>query len=210
MDENSITVKNETFPSGQDPKNERRCARILAIFEYLEILTGCLLVILLVYSCNLRICRVSGDSMLPTLQNDQVLLVCGVHYQPQCGDIVVFHQINEQDSTYNETIVKRVIAVSGQLVRIDFNRATVSVDGVVLEEDYIQLLGQSYAVRAEHHMVNGVFEAVVPDGCVFVMGDNRNRSLDSRSSVIGFVDQRRILGKVVTRLTPLELFGSVD
>ena len=148
--------------------------------------------------------------MLPTLQDQQMLLVSGIDYQPQNGDIIVFHQISDMDPRYNEPIIKRVIATEGQLVRIDFNNCEVYVDNQLLEEDYILLSRNQYLVRAEHHMVNGIFEAVVPNGCIFVMGDNRNGSMDSRSSLIGFVDERRILGKVLVRLTPFELFGEVN
>jgi signal peptidase I len=210
MQENHVTEKSIAVFDQNSEKNLKHAKNIMSMFEYIEILFFCLLVILFIYGCNLRVCRVSGESMLPTLQDQQMLLVNGIGYEPKNGDIVVFHQINDLDPRYNEPIIKRVIATPGQLVRIDFNSCEVYVDNQLLQEDYILLSRNQYFVRAEHHMVNGIFEAVVPDGCIFVMGDNRNGSLDSRSSVIGFVDERRILCKVLVRLTPFELFGEVN
>ena len=184
---------------------------LLTAFEYMEILALSLIIILSIYGCGVRICSVSGGSMLPTLKSEEKLLVSGIGYQPEYGDIVVFHQINDQYPGYNEPIIKRVIATEGQHVVIDFKKATVTVDGTVLEEPYIGLYpDQRYHVTAEHHYVNGIFDAVVPPGCVFLMGDNRNGSMDSRSVVISFVDERRILGEVIVRLTPTEAFGPVD
>ena len=216
MDENQNITS--TPPPTPPPASARRygyCSylamhTVFPIFEYLEVLVVCLITILVVYSCGLRICSVSGESMLPTLQDKQTLLVSNLGYEPSYGDIVVFHQINDDYPRYNEPIIKRVIATEGQHVIIDFENGIVTVDNVVLQEDYIQLDGGQYRVKAEHHMVNTIFDAVVPPGCVFVMGDNRNGSLDSRSTVIGFVDERRILGRVFTRITPIELFGKVE
>ena len=143
--------------------------------------------------------------MTPTLDNGQLLLVNGISYEPEYGDIVVFHQINPQYPHYNEPIIKRVIATQGQHVTIDFKAGIICVDGQPLEENYMMLYPDGdYHVFAEHHVLNGNFDAVVPKGCIFVMGDNRNGSLDSRSAVIGFVDERRILGKAIFSLTPFE------
>ena len=210
MQDNQVTEGSAAVFDQNSETNLKHAKNIMSMFEYIEILFFCLLVILFIYGCDLRVCRVSGESMLPTLQDQQMLLVSGIDYQPQNGDIIVFHQISDMDPRYNEPIIKRVIATEGQLVRIDFNNCEVYVDNQLLEEDYILLSRNQYLVRAEHHMVNGIFEAVVPNGCIFVMGDNRNGSMDSRSSLIGFVDERRILGKVLVRLTPFELYGEVN
>jgi signal peptidase I len=195
----------------QGTRDAQRHTRFtLTLFEYAEVLVVCLFAILAIYAGGFRICSVSGDSMLPTLNDTERLLVSNFDYTPSPGDIVVFHQINDRYPQYNEPIIKRVIATEGQHVVIDFSEATVTVDGKTLNEDYIYLSGNHYRVLAEHHMRNGVFDAIVPDGCVFVMGDNRNGSLDSRSSIIQFVDTRRIVGRVLTRLTPTELLGPVQ
>jgi signal peptidase I len=177
--------------------------------DFLEILVFAICTTLLIFTLFFRVCRVDGNSMRNTLHNQEVLITSNLS-EVGVGDIVVFHQINDRYPQYNEPIIKRVIATEGQHVVIDFSEATVTVDGKTLNEDYIYLSGNHYRVLAEHHMRNGVFDAIVPDGCVFVMGDNRNRSLDSRSSIIQFVDTRRIVGRVLTRLTPTELFGPVQ
>ncbi len=210
MDETTTLPAQQDAPAPAAQKQSRTPNILLPILDYAEVLVFCLLMILLIYGCGIRICSVSGDSMLPTLQNQQRLLVSDIGYEPQQGDIIVFHQINTLDPSYNEPIIKRIIATEGQHVIIDFETGIISVDGIVLEEDYIQLVGDEYRVLAEHHMVNRIFDAIVPPNTVFVMGDNRNKSLDSRSNVIGFVDERRILGRVITRLTPVALFGEVE
>ena len=149
--------------------------------------------------------------MLPTLKNQQMLLVSDILYTPENGDIIIFHQTSDVDPRFNEPIVKRVIATGGQHLVIDFKQKTVTVDGVPIDEDYIQLIYDGeYHIFADYGMSRGVFDAVVPEGHLFVMGDNRNNSSDSRSSVIGFVDARRVLGKVLLRLSPAEAFGVID
>lgn len=125
--------------------------------------------------------------MVPTLQDGDRLLVLNSMFDHdyQYGDIVVLRK----DTFLEEPIVKRVIATEGQTVDIDFGEGTVYVDGVALEEDYI---------NEPTYLEEGTeFPLTVPEGCVFVMGDNRNRSSDSRDSRLGTVDTRYVIGKAV-------------
>ena len=152
-----------------------------------------LAIFMLVYILCFRTVVVVGNSMYDTLvPGDRLLLINNLLYrQPQAGDIIVA----SKDSFRNgECIIKRVIAVGGQVVDIDFESGAVYIDGVALDEPYLHTL----TLTSE----GLTFPMTVPDGCLFVMGDNREDSLDSRSPMIGFIDEREILGKAVFVLIP--------
>ena len=151
--------------------------------------------------------------MEQTLSDGERLMVVGIGYEPKQGDIIVFHQTDRVYGRFNEPIVKRVIATEGQWVDIDRHTKTVTVydenreNPQVLDESAYRYL-DSGEWTANWEMR---FPVQVPENCVFVLGDNRNNSSDSSTeSVIGFVDERRILGKVVLRATPFSKAGPVD
>ena len=149
--------------------------------------------ILFAFLVFFRIIVVSGPSMRQTLlDGDYLLLVSNLFYRdPQAGDVVV---VSKQSYDDGKPIVKRVIATQGQIVDMDFENGIVYVDGLPLEEDY---------VNTPTNLDEGnVFPQIVEEGCVFVMGDNRNNSKDSRSPEIGQVDTREVLGKVALLLFP--------
>ena len=160
---------------------------------YLHDMIFMLVIVMAVLMLFLRVIVVDGPSMENTLLNgDYMLLVGNMFYKdPSYGDIVV---VSKQAYDNGKPIVKRVIATEGQTVDIDFNEGIVYVDGVALDEPYTKTLT---TLRE-----GSDFPQVVEKGNVFVMGDNRNNSKDSRSTQIGQVDKREVLGKVIFLMYP--------
>lgn len=157
-----------------------------------------LTVLILIFVFVARIVVVSGPSMENTLHNGDVMLVWSLGYKPRQGDVVVLTQTSYQD----DSIVKRVIATEGQTVDIDYATGTVYVDGAPLRESYIK-------ERMEiPNYGEGLNHITVPEGCLFVMGDNRNHSADSRYPGIGIVDERSVIGKTMLVLFPFSSFGA--
>ncbi|MBE6611132.1 MAG: signal peptidase I [Ruminococcaceae bacterium] len=171
-------------------------------YDWVEIFVLTIAAILLVFTFLVRIAYVDGPSMNNTLHDKETLAVSNFLYTPKQGDIVVFQS---PDSDIPGGIVKRVIATEGQTVDIDFSTWTVTVDGVALDEPYV-----NYENGLPMRHFDVTFPVTVPENCVFVMGDNRNHSTDSRDSSIGFLDTRFIFGRVLLRITPLSKFGGVD
>ena len=168
------------------------------VYETVSSLVSALLVVVLVFTFLVRLMGVSGPSMIPTLQDGDRLLVVNslvwsLGYEPKQGDIVVLNKTTVEHLG-GVAIVKRVIATAGQTVDIDFNLGQVYVDGELLDEDYIN----DYTYREE----GTVFPLTVPEGEVFLMGDNRNHSNDSRDSSLGTVDTRLLIGKAVFLVFP--------
>lgn len=173
----------------------------VGLYEWIEALLLAILFVVLVFTFLWRVVTVDGPSMQPTLHNgDKLVLYSQAYQNPQQGDIVVITQPNSR----NEPLIKRIIAKEGQTVDIDFELGTVTVDGTVLQEDYIQ----EPTYNPTSAPVS--FPLTVPKGCIFVLGDNRNNSTDSRSQEIGLIDERYILGKAVFRLFPINSFGTVN
>lgn len=172
-------------------------ARIDA-YDWLESIVTAIVACILIFLFVARIVNVDGTSMVPTLHDRDKVVISRIYFHPKQGDIVVLTKRSFSDIS----IVKRIIAVAGQTVDIDFERGEVYVDGVKLNEPYIAELTT--------RQLDLTFPLTVPEGCVFCMGDNRNRSTDSRSSRVGMIDTRCILGRVLWRVWPFGDFGAVN
>ena len=182
--------KKEKKQETQEASPEKEEGRDL--YEWAQALVCSVLAVVLLFTFVIRLIGVDGHSMVPTLQDGDRLLVLNAMLDSdyQYGDIVVLRK----DTFLEEPIVKRVIATEGQTVDIDFAAGAVYVDGQLLEEDYIN--EPTYVEEGTE------FPLTVPEGSIFVMGDNRNHSSDSRSSDLGTVDIRYVIGKAVFLLFP--------
>ena len=196
MNETPENQNTEQQPA-EMPTPEKTKKREGDLFDWLQCIVTALVACVLIFVFIGRTIGVVGSSMVPTLEQGDRLIISKLFYTPQQGDIVVL----QKDSFADYPLIKRVIATEGQTVDIDFDAGVVYVDGVALVEPY----------TAEPTVVREDFDepVTVPEGCIFVMGDNRNRSTDSRTDSIGCVDTRLIMGKALLRLTPLSKFGTI-
>lgn len=171
------------------------------IVLYLHDIVFLLILVMLIFLLPFRLIVVSGDSMYSTLvDGDYLLLLSNLFYQePEQGDIVV---IGKKTYDNGAPIVKRVIAKEGQTVDIDFEKGIVYVDGAALEEKY------TFGPTMNHG--NVIFPQTVEDNCIFVLGDNRGVSLDSRYPQIGQIDRREILGKALFLFLPGTHYGQLS
>lgn len=178
------------------------------MFEWIEIIVVSLIAVIVGLTFIFKIVTIKGTSMTNTLFDGERVIITGLFYTPERGDIVVISRnaSNDYDTRgQKEPIIKRVIATEGQTVDIDFARGIVYVDGEVLEEPYIR----EPTTKAE----GVVFPVTVPENCVFVLGDHRADSLDSRSPDIGnegMIDTRYIMGKAILRVLPFSKIGVLN
>lgn len=171
---------------------------LLAMYDFVEMLALVTIAILLCFSFVFRLNIVEGPSMENTLHTGEYLLVSDLFYEPTPGDIVVIHDLTA--GKYTQPLVKRVIATEGQTVDIDFDTWTLKVDGKVVDESLYRYLDPMYNLSSIHFIK---FPITVKPGHVFVMGDNRHHSADSRIEEIGQIDERCVVGKAYARIFPL-------
>ena len=182
-------------------ENEKKPGRgVRNLYEWVDALVTSLITVIILFTFIFRVVSVSGPSMIPTLYSEDRVVLWSYFYQPKQGDVVVI----THTAKLTEPIIKRIIAVEGQEIDIDFNSGTVYVDGQALDESaYIQ---------------NGIttqpsdftFPMEIPEGKVFVMGDNRAVSNDSRSADVGLIDKRYILGKAEFIVFPFDRIGKIN
>ena len=175
------------------------------LYDWLQMFLGCVVAAVVLFNCVARLTRVDGDSMNNTLQDGEIMLIWSLGYTPKQGDIVVLNKTPVLLTGWTEprAIVKRVIATGGQTVDIDYMAGLVYVDGQPLDEPYLpeEMYLPGPTMQQTHWEV--------PEGSIFVMGDNRNHSTDSRDIQLGPIDTDYILGRAVLALWPSERFGAV-
>lgn len=178
-------------------KTEETVSKRAEVYDWIQCIVYALIACVLVFVFFVRLVDVVGSSMYPTLENGDKMVVTNLLYKPKQGDIIVF----QKDSYADYALVKRVIATEMQTVEIDFDKHIVYVDGEALDEPYI--------AEPTANKINFTGVQIVPPGCVFVMGDNRNASTDSRDARLGCVDERYIMGRVYFTLFPVKNIGVV-
>ena len=185
------------------------------LFDALEMFAWSLAILLIIFTFALRLCRVDGASMENTLYDGENLLLYSLFYEPEQDDIIVFH-LTDADSNLEKMLVKRVIATGGQTVEIDFKNNTITVDGVLYADEHAVLKNNADDIVEQYlyfrpdwgyQNASDTMTVTVPEGCLFVLGDNRNFSRDSRDSGIMFVDERCVLGNALLRISPFTVFN---
>jgi signal peptidase I len=183
---------------GGVPDMDRLAKQNRNALDWYESIVFAILLVAVIFTFAVRIVRVDGHSMDNTLADGERLLISSTPYTPERGQVVVV----DRYAAYGKPLVKRVIAVGGDTVDINFGTGVVSVNGTPLEEPY--------TAEPTYLQESVTFPLTVPDGCLFLMGDNRNHSMDSRAEEIGCIDQRDILGRALARLMPLNKFGVIE
>lgn len=197
MEEKNLTVNENNGTA--DNKNF-----FADMFDWMCSIFSAILCFIIIFALFARVITVDGESMVPTLQDQQRLIVSDMFYTPQYDDIVILYAdklVNESSGGYGKPIVKRVIGLPGDKIRIDFVKGVVYRNGEQLPDDYTNT-----PTNLPENFPNNK-DVTVEDGKIFVLGDNRNGSKDSRSSDVGQVDMRYIMGKAYLRIWPLNALG---
>lgn len=185
----------------QEREGGERGSFKLDLYYWLQALVFALVFLILMSTLVGRLIGVKGSSMVPTLHEGDLLLLRSIGYTPEQGDVVVLRK----QTFLAQPVVKRVIAVGGQHVTVDYSDHCVYVDGVALDEPYI-----NETMNDPLSPSMNVLDVTVPEGSIYVMGDNRNNSSDSRHEMLGTVDTRYVLGKALWVIVPFNHFGAVN
>lgn len=203
----------EAVPEETPEARKKRYA--VEAYDWFDTILFSVLSVVVIFTLFTRLSSVDGNSMLPTLHDKERLLVTDMFYKPQHNDIVVLWAENlpaESGEDYGKAIVKRVIGVGGDKISIDFGKGVVYRNGEALPQEV-----SDGVLYEDGHAINDYTRApidfsgeiTVPEGQIFVLGDNRNGSSDSRDDRIGLVDENYIIGKVYLRIMPFDKFGGV-
>ncbi|MCI7085692.1 MAG: signal peptidase I [bacterium] len=203
-DEKNTLLSDSTVKQDEEEQNNTMNSQVevnssgavACIYDWVHCLLIAVIAVVIILTFFFRMVNVDGESMLETLQNGDKVIVSELFYTPNDGDIVVI----SHGQKYKDPIIKRVIATEGQTLDINFETGEVVVDGVVLQEDYI--IGET--IKGDT-----AIPSVIPEGKVFVMGDNRTKSLDSRYENIGLIDKSDIIGKAQFVAFPFNHFGGL-
>ena len=212
MDSRETSVNEKSVNSSL---NEEKTSFRKEIFEWLEVIVTAMVAVVLVFTFFVRIATIDGSSMENTLYGGEKVLISKIGYTPKQGDIVVISRnynnidpsdIKWPDNIYSsEPIIKRIIALEGQTVDIDFEKGIVYVDGKKIDD--------SYTKTPTNQQGDVQFPVIVPENCVFVLGDNRNNSSDSRISSLGengMLNKDYIIGRVIFRIFPFNKAGGIS
>lgn len=192
-------MSHDDIQSGMKSFSNKKRNLITNSYEWVEALISSLIAVVILFTFLFRVVNVSGPSMLPTLQSNDRVVLSSYFYKPHRGDVVVITHTQK----LREPIIKRVIALENQVVNIDFKTGIVSVDGVALDES--AYISNGITTQPSDY----TYPMQVPPGHVFVLGDNRSVSNDSRFSDVGMVDERYILGKAEMIVFPFNRFGKI-
>ena len=199
MSQQPELTENEEPKEGKGKKKQETLTLGQELFQTLQSLAVIVLGVIFLFTFVVRITVVSGHSMENTLHHGDIVLVRSIGYTPKQGNIVVL----TDKSFRSDSIIKRVIATEGQTVDIDYATSTVYVDGTALEEDYIK------EIHWDSYAESGVNHITVPEGQIYVMGDNRDGSSDSRDPSLGTVDVRCVIGQAIMVLFPFSDLGTL-
>lgn len=203
-------LKNEE----ETEKNKKRAERNKEVFEWLDIIVTSMIAVVIIFTFLFRLVTIVGDSMQNSFYGGEKIVITNLFYEPEYGDVVVIsrnaHNNALENKSFAEPIIKRVIATGGQYVNIDFDTGVVYVGN---DMSTMEALSEPYTKAPTYTRADVEFPVYVPEGYVFVLGDNRNDSKDSRFKEIGedgLVNVKYILGKAVFRVFPFTRAGVIE